>query len=49
MNPLFQAQLLSYLTLSDFPKGLLINFNCLNIMSQLKSVVTKIFLELPEE
>src|SRR4051812_8157540 len=31
MIPLYDAQLLSYLKLTEKPKGLLINFNCENI------------------
>ena len=41
MIPLYKAQLLSYLKLTDKPKGLLINFNCENIKEQLVSIVTK--------
>ncbi len=48
--PLFKAQLLSYLKLTGIPKGLLINFNCLNITSQgLVSLVTEKFANLPKE
>ena len=48
MIPLFQAQLLSYLKLTGKPKGLLINFNCVNIKSQLVSLVTTEFANLPK-
>jgi len=46
MIPLYKAQLLSYLKLSNKPKGLLINFNCENIRSQLTSLVTAKFAKL---
>ena len=48
MLAIHEAQLLSYLKLSGYPKGLLINFNCMNITSQLVPLVTKVFAELPE-
>jgi GxxExxY protein len=49
MIPLYQAQLLSYLKLTSKPKGLLFNFNCENIRSQMLSMVTKEFELLPKE
>ena len=49
MIPLFKAQLLSYLKLLDMPKGLLINFNCETITSDLVSLVTEKFAKLPKE
>lgn len=49
MIPLYQAQLLSYLKLTGKPKGLLINFHCENIRSQLISLVTNEFAVLPKE
>lgn len=49
MIPLFEAQLLSYLKLAGKPKGLLINFNSVNIKDQLVSLVTKEFAELPRD
>lgn len=49
MIPLYQAQLLSYLKLAGKPKGLLINFNALNIKEQLVSLVTEEFARLPKE
>ena len=48
MIPLFKAQLLTYLKLLEKPKGLLINFNCENIISQMVPMVTPAFAELPE-
>jgi len=49
MIPLFKAQLLSYLKLSELPKGLLINFSCENISQQVVSLVTEKFALLPKE
>ena len=49
MIPLYQAQLLSYLKLTSKPKGLMFNFNCENIRSQMGSLVTKEFELLPQE
>jgi GxxExxY protein len=43
MIPLYKAQLLSYLKLTGMPKGLLINFHCENIISQLVPLVTEEF------
>lgn len=48
MNPVFTAQLLSYLRLADKPKGLLINFNCDNIIKQMIPLVTEAFSKLPK-
>lgn len=48
--PLFKAQLLTYLKLAGLPKGLLTNFNCVNITSQgLVSLVTEKFANLSKE
>jgi len=47
--PLYKAQLLSYLKLTNKPKGLLINFNCNNITEHLVSLVTEEFAKLPKE
>lgn len=49
MIPLYKAQLLSYLKLTEKPKGLLINFNCENIKEHLVSLVTERFAMLPKE
>jgi len=49
MIPLYKAQLLSYLKLTEKSKGLLINFNCENIREQMISLVTKEFAKLPKE
>ena len=48
MIPLYEAQLLSYLKLANKPKGLLINFNSVNLSSQIVSLVTEEFAKLPE-
>lgn len=34
IEPIFEAQLLSYMKLLDAPKGILINFNCTNIIRE---------------
>ena len=31
INPIFTAQLLTYMKLLDAPKGILMNFNCINL------------------
>lgn len=49
MNPIYKAQLLTYLKLTDMPKGLLINFYTDNITKSLISMVTKEFSKLPVE
>jgi GxxExxY protein len=47
--PIHQAQLLSYLRLLKKPKGILINFNCLNLFKEgQRTIVTEIFKELPD-
>ncbi len=48
MIPLYTAQLLSYLKLTGKPKGLLINFHCMNIVESLVSLVTDEFAKLPK-
>lgn len=48
MIPVFKAQLLSYLKLTEKPKGLLINFHCENIKDHLVPLVTDEFAKLPE-
>jgi len=46
--PIHKAQLLTYLNLMKLPKGLLINFNTLNIVESLVPLVNKFFDELPD-
>ncbi|MBC8312166.1 MAG: GxxExxY protein [Candidatus Marinimicrobia bacterium] len=48
MLPVFQAQLITYLTLAKKPKGLLINFNSKNIITNLIPIVTPQFAKLPK-
>ena len=44
LAPIFNAQLLTYMKLLKCPKGLLINFNCLNIVKEgRRSLVNEIF------
>ena len=47
--PLYQAQLLTYLRLLKKPKGLLINFNCINITDSMIPLVTEEFAKLKKE
>jgi GxxExxY protein len=47
MIPVYKAQLMTYLKLCDKPKGLLINFNTDNIVSQIVPMVTRKFSALP--
>ncbi len=49
MIPLYTAQLLTYLKLAGKPKGLLINFNCENIVKHVVPLVTEDFARLPKE
>lgn len=47
--PIHEAQILTYLKLLKKPKGILINFNCVNIFKEdQKTFVTNPFKELPE-
>lgn len=46
--PLHIAQLLTYMKLSKKPKGLLINFNCVNIINGCRSLVNEFFAALPD-
>ncbi len=48
--PIHEAQLMTYLKLLRKPKGILINFDCLNIFKEgQKTFVTEYFKALPEE
>ena len=47
--PIHEAQLLTYLKLLAKPKGILINFNCMNISKEgQKTMVTEIYASLPK-
>ena len=47
--PIHEAQLLTYLKLTQKPKGILLNFNCVNIFKEgQKTLVTEIFSKLPK-
>lgn len=47
--PVHEAQLLTYLKLLKKPKGILINFNCVNIFKEgQKTFVTELFKNLPK-
>lgn len=47
--PIHEAQLLTYLELLKKPKGILINFNCMNIFKEgQKTMVTKYYSQLPK-
>lgn len=49
MHPIFDAQLLTYLKLLQKPKGLLLNFNCTNLVKDgQKTMVTPLFAALPD-
>ena len=48
LHPVFKAQLLSYLKLSNKPKGLLINFHVETIAGNIVSLVTDEFAKLPK-
>ena len=43
LQPIYEAQILSYMMLTDKPKGILINFNSTNIVNSTKHFVTDIF------
>ncbi len=48
MNPVYEAQLLTYMKLLKCPKGILINFNCSNIFNEgQKTFVNEYFSKLP--
>ncbi len=48
-HPLHTAQTLSYMMLLQVPKGIIINYNCINIFKEgQKTLVNKYFEQLPE-
>jgi GxxExxY protein len=47
--PIHEAQLLTYLKLLAKPKGILLNFNCMNIFKEgQRTMVTELFAKLPK-
>ena len=47
--PVHEAQLMTYLKLLHLPKGILINFNCMNIFKEgQRTKVTEIYAQLPK-
>lgn len=49
IHPIHEAQLLTYMKLLKAPKGILINFNCLNLFKDgQKTFVNELFRTLPE-
>lgn len=50
LNPIFEAQLQTYMNLLKAPKGIIINFNCFNIFKDgQKTFVNDYFKKLPKE
>ena len=50
LNPIFEAQLQTYMKLLKAPKGIIINFNCSNIFKEgQKTIVNEYFRQLPSE
>ena len=50
MQPVFEAQLLTYMNLLEKPKGILLNFYCTNIFREgQKTLVNEVFRALPKE
>ena len=48
--PVHQAQLLTYMRLLNAPKGLLLNFHCVNLFRDgQKTLVNELYRDLPEE
>ncbi len=48
MPPIYQAQIISYMDLSEIPKGLLINFNVVRLIDGVTHFVNDIFADLPD-
>lgn len=50
INPIVEAQILTYMKLLKAPKGIIINFNCFNIFKEgQKTFVNEYFKALPEK
>lgn len=43
IEPIFEAQILTYMKSLEVPQGLIINFNCVNILVRNKSLLSMIF------
>ena len=43
VEPIFEAQILTYMKSLEVPQGLIINFNCVNILVRNKSLLSMIF------
>ncbi|HRG88905.1 MAG TPA: GxxExxY protein [Chitinophagales bacterium] len=49
ITPVYEAQVISYINQLQVPKGILINFNCINIFKEgQKTFVNKLFDNLPD-
>ena len=49
LMPIHEAQLLTYLRMLGKPKGILLNFNCVNLYKEgQKTLVTKLYANLPK-
>ena len=48
LNPIFEAQLMTYMKILKKPQGLLINFFTTNITKSLKPIINEYFKDLPE-
>lgn len=49
IHPMIEAQLLNYMKLLKSPKGILINFNCINIFKEgQKTYINEYFKKLPK-
>lgn len=49
LEPIFDAQLLTYMKLLEAPKGILINFNCVNVFHDGQKTFVNRYFELLEE
>lgn len=50
LAPIFDAKLLTYMRFMEKPKGVLINFNCVNIFQEgQKTLVNNLYARLPKE
>jgi GxxExxY protein len=50
IEPVFEAQLLTYMKLLQKPKGILINFNCVNLFKEgQKTYVNELYRNMPDD